>query len=59
MPLPDAALRDAMRGPVGTGRGFCTGFADGSWKNCHQMKKPTERIQTTSETQKLTRMCRK
>ena len=23
------------------------------WKNCHQTKKPTDRIQTTSETQKL------
>ena len=32
---------------------------DGSRMNCHQMKNPTERIQTPSETQKLTRMWRK
>ena len=42
-------------------RGFGAG-ADGSdrpWKNCHQMKNTTAQIQTTSETQKLTRMSRK
>ena len=41
----------------GIGRAFfASGFSSRSrWKNCHQMKKPTESTQTPSATQKLTR----